>query len=93
MTDPGFEAGGRAAQFIDAKTIRVPLTSDFKHDVKAMAAASPAAGCSLYAIQYAIRRYPEFREMLQSTSRLSVAGPLPISGGTAQPLLNRKREG
>jgi histidinol-phosphate aminotransferase len=44
MSDPGYEAGGRAAQFIGAKTIRVPLTADFKHDVKAMAAASPNAG-------------------------------------------------
>lgn len=44
MGDPGYEAGGRAAQFIGAKTIRVPLTSDYRHDVKAMAAASPNAG-------------------------------------------------
>jgi histidinol-phosphate aminotransferase len=42
--DPGYEAGGRAAQFIGAKTIRVPLTKDYRHDVKAMAAASPDAG-------------------------------------------------
>ena len=44
MADPGYEAGGRAAQFIGAKTIRVPLTADFRHDVKAMAAASDKAG-------------------------------------------------
>lgn len=42
--DPGYEAGGRAARFIGAKTIGVPLTKDYKHDVKAMAAASPKAG-------------------------------------------------
>jgi histidinol-phosphate aminotransferase len=43
--DPGYEAGGRAAQFIDAKTIRVPLTSDYRHDVKAMLkAGGPNAG-------------------------------------------------
>ncbi len=42
--DPGYEAGGRAAKFIGAKVISVPLTKDFKHDVKAMAAASPDAG-------------------------------------------------
>jgi histidinol-phosphate/aromatic aminotransferase/cobyric acid decarboxylase-like protein len=42
--DPGYEAGGRAARFIGAKTISVPLTKDYKHDVKAMAAASPDAG-------------------------------------------------
>jgi histidinol-phosphate/aromatic aminotransferase/cobyric acid decarboxylase-like protein len=42
--DPGYEAGERAARFIGAKTIKVPLTKDYKHDVKAMAAASPDAG-------------------------------------------------
>jgi len=45
MADPGYEAGGRAAQFIGAKTIRVPLTSDYRHDVKAMLAqGGPNAG-------------------------------------------------
>ncbi len=42
--DPGYEAGERAAQFIGAKVIRVPLNKDYAHDVKAMAAASPDAG-------------------------------------------------
>ena len=44
--DPGYEAGERAARFIDAKVIRVPLLKDrgYAHDVKAMAAASPDAG-------------------------------------------------
>jgi len=42
--DPGYEAGERAAQFIGAKVIRVPLAKDYSHDVKAMAAASPDAG-------------------------------------------------
>ena len=44
MGDPGYEAGQRAAQFIGAKVHRVPLTKDFKHDVKAMATADPNAG-------------------------------------------------
>ncbi|MBC8166673.1 MAG: pyridoxal phosphate-dependent aminotransferase [Bryobacteraceae bacterium] len=44
MGDPGYEAGQRAAQFIGAKTIRVPLKKDFSHDVKAMASADPNAG-------------------------------------------------
>ena len=46
MADPGYEAGGRAAQFIGAETIRVPLMKDkgYCHDVKAMVAASPNAG-------------------------------------------------
>ena len=42
--DPGYEAGERAAQFIGAKVIRVPLTATYAHDVKKMAAASPTAG-------------------------------------------------
>jgi histidinol-phosphate aminotransferase len=44
--DPGYEAGERAARFIDSKVIRVPLLKDkgYAHDVKAMAAASPDAG-------------------------------------------------
>ncbi|SPE34253.1 Aminotransferase [Candidatus Sulfopaludibacter sp. SbA3] len=44
MGDPGYEAGAGAAAFIGSKVIRVPLTSDYRHDVKAMAAASPNAG-------------------------------------------------
>jgi len=44
--DPGYEAGARAAKFIGAKVIGVPLLKDkgYAHDVKAMAAASPNAG-------------------------------------------------
>jgi histidinol-phosphate/aromatic aminotransferase/cobyric acid decarboxylase-like protein len=42
--DPGYEAGERAARFIGAKVISVPLTKTYAHDVKAMAAASPSAG-------------------------------------------------
>jgi histidinol-phosphate aminotransferase len=42
--DPGYEAGGRAAEFIGAKAINVPLTKDYAHDVKAMAAADSNAG-------------------------------------------------
>jgi histidinol-phosphate aminotransferase len=42
--DPGYEAAGRAAKFVGADTIKVPLTRDFAHDVKAMVAAAPNAG-------------------------------------------------
>jgi histidinol-phosphate aminotransferase len=42
--DPGYEAGERAAQFIGAKVIRVPLTKSFAHDVRAMATADANAG-------------------------------------------------
>ena len=42
--DPGYEAGGRAAKFIGAPIVNVPLTKDYAHDVKAMAAADQNAG-------------------------------------------------
>lgn len=44
LADPGYEAGGVAAQFIGSPVIHVPLARDYSHDVKAMAAASPTAG-------------------------------------------------
>jgi histidinol-phosphate/aromatic aminotransferase/cobyric acid decarboxylase-like protein len=44
IADPGYEAGARAAAFIGARVIKVPLTRDYAHDVRAMAAASPNAG-------------------------------------------------
>jgi len=45
IADPGYEAGESAARFVGAKVIRVPLARDYSHDVKAMAAADPNAGC------------------------------------------------
>ncbi len=44
VADPGYEAGSKAAQFIGAKTVNVPLAKDYAHDVKAMAKADPHAG-------------------------------------------------
>jgi histidinol-phosphate/aromatic aminotransferase/cobyric acid decarboxylase-like protein len=44
VADPGYEAGERAARFVGAKVIRVPLRKDFAHDVHAMAQADPGAG-------------------------------------------------
>ncbi len=44
IADPGYEAGERAARFVGAKVIRVPLRKDGSHDVKAMAEADPDAG-------------------------------------------------
>jgi len=44
MGDPGYEAGERAAEFIGSKVIKVPLTRDYSHDVRAMLAAAPDAG-------------------------------------------------
>ncbi|HEY6402827.1 MAG TPA: pyridoxal phosphate-dependent aminotransferase [Blastocatellia bacterium] len=40
MSDPGYEAGGRAAQFVGAKVVKVPLTQSHAHDVKAMVKAA-----------------------------------------------------
>jgi histidinol-phosphate aminotransferase len=45
IADPGYEPGESAARFVGAKVIRVPLTSNYSHDVKAMASADPNAGC------------------------------------------------
>ena len=42
--DPGYEAGERAARYIGARVIAIPLTKTYAHDVKAMAAADPNAG-------------------------------------------------
>ena len=43
--DPGYEAGERAAKFIGAKTVNVPLKKGtWDHDVKAMLAAAPDGG-------------------------------------------------
>jgi len=42
--DPSYEAGMRAAMISGAKISKVPLTSTYAHDVKAMVAADPNAG-------------------------------------------------
>ncbi|NDJ15574.1 MAG: aminotransferase class I/II-fold pyridoxal phosphate-dependent enzyme, partial [Acidobacteriia bacterium] len=42
MADPGYGSG--AAQFIGAKTVKIPLAKDFSHDVEAMFKADPNAG-------------------------------------------------
>jgi histidinol-phosphate aminotransferase len=44
VADPGYEAPGRAATFLGAKVIAVPLRKDSAHDARAMAQADPAAG-------------------------------------------------
>src|SRR6202166_4219864 len=42
--DPGYEAGMLAANAIGAKVVKVALTKNYAHDVKAMLAAAPDAG-------------------------------------------------
>ena len=44
VADPGYEAGERAARFIGARSVRVPLRKDSTHDTQAMATADPKAG-------------------------------------------------
>jgi histidinol-phosphate aminotransferase len=42
--DPGYEAGMEAAHCSGARLVRVALTKDYAHDVRAMLAAAPDAG-------------------------------------------------
>jgi histidinol-phosphate aminotransferase len=42
--DPGYEAGMGAADHVGARVVKVPLTSAWAHDVRAMLAAAPDAG-------------------------------------------------
>lgn len=42
--DPGYEAGMFASEISGARVVKVPLTKDYAHDVKAMIAAAPDAG-------------------------------------------------
>jgi histidinol-phosphate aminotransferase len=44
VANPGYEAGERAARFVGAKVLNVPLRKDYAHDVHAMAQADPDAG-------------------------------------------------
>ena len=44
IADPGYEAGERAARFVGAKVVRVPLRKDGSHDVQAMTQADPNPG-------------------------------------------------
>ena len=44
IADPGYEAPERAARFVGAKVIQVPLRSDYSHDPRSMAQADPNAG-------------------------------------------------
>ena len=44
MADPSYESAAGAAKITGAKVHRVPLTKEYAHDVKAMAAADPNAG-------------------------------------------------
>jgi len=42
--DPGYEAGMHSAEAVGARVVKVPLTKEYAHDVRAMIAAAPDAG-------------------------------------------------
>ena len=42
--DPGYEAGMHAADIAGARVVKVPLTNNYSHDVRAMLAKAPDAG-------------------------------------------------
>jgi histidinol-phosphate aminotransferase len=44
MGDPAYEAPMRAASYSGAKILKIPLTKNYSHDVKAMVSADPNAG-------------------------------------------------
>jgi histidinol-phosphate aminotransferase len=44
QADPTYDNPTRVAKFLKAPIVNVPLTSDYRHDVKAMLAANPNAG-------------------------------------------------
>ena len=44
VADPSYESAERAAQYFNNKVVKVPLTADYKHDVKKMAEVKDA-GC------------------------------------------------
>jgi histidinol-phosphate aminotransferase len=44
IADPGYEAPERAARFMGAKVVQVPLRKDYAHDAQAMTRADPDAG-------------------------------------------------
>jgi histidinol-phosphate aminotransferase len=44
LADPGYEAPGRAARFVGAKVVQVPLRKDYSHDPQGLVRADPNAG-------------------------------------------------
>ncbi len=46
--EPGYEAAARAAEFIGAQVVRVPLRADGAHDLRAMLAASKTKSAGLF---------------------------------------------
>lgn len=91
--DPGYEAGERAAKFIGARVVRVPLTKTFAHDVVAMAKADPNAGLiyvcnpnnptgtitSRSDIEYLLANKPAGSMLMVDEAYIHIAGATPMS--------------
>ena len=92
--DPGYEAGERAAKFIGAKVVRVPLTKNYAHDVKAMVAglrditrslahANPSIKAAAYAeLGITVTYHKEGRALLESRPQPSGVADVRVGGGT-----------
>ena len=75
VADPGYEAGARAAKFIGAPVVAVPLVKgSAAHDVKALAAAHPSPGVIYVCNPEQPHRHHHFK------SRYRVAGGEPTRG-------------
>lgn len=97
MADPGYEQGAGAADYLGAKTIRVPLMKDYSHDVKAMVAASPDAGLIYICnpnnptgtitkksdIEWAIANKPKGSVIMVDEAYYHLAGISPLSDAVA----------
>lgn len=93
VADPGYEAGERAANFIGANIIKVALTKDYAHDVRAMAKADPNAGLiylcnpnnptgtltSRADIEYLVANKPAGSIILLDEAYMHIAGSQPAS--------------
>jgi histidinol-phosphate aminotransferase len=93
LSDPGYEAGERAAKFIGSPVHRVPLTKEYAHDVRAMIAADKNAGLiyicnpnnptgtltSRADIDWALANKPAGSILLVDEAYMHIAGNAPVS--------------
>ncbi|MBV8819341.1 MAG: pyridoxal phosphate-dependent aminotransferase [Acidobacteriaceae bacterium] len=96
--DPGYEAGGRAAAFINAPIKQVPLAKDYSHDVRAMVKADPNAGLiyicnpnnptgtltSKADIEWALANKPAGSILMVDEAYMHIAGSTPTTDLVAQ---------
>jgi histidinol-phosphate aminotransferase len=96
--DPGYEAGSRAAQFINAPVKNIPLAKDYSHDVRAMVKADPNAGLiyicnpnnptgtitSRADIEWALANKPAGSILMVDEAYMHIAGSTPTTDLVAQ---------